>query len=121
MGAYAKRCPVAPIAQVLLVLQVFRMRVANDLLEGGMAFVTIIAEGRVYTIEEFALTILAPQPGQAPCSKPRPAPAEFAMSGIRYCRQRWPGCPRDLHARSRKISPPLSAASQISETTNGIS
>ena len=33
---------------------------AHDLLEGGMAFVTIIAEGRVYTIEEFALTILDP-------------------------------------------------------------
>jgi hypothetical protein len=36
------------------------MLAANDLLEGGMAFVTIIAEGRVYTIEEFALTILDP-------------------------------------------------------------
>jgi hypothetical protein len=34
------------------------MQAANDLLEGGMAFVTIIAEGRVYTVEEFALTIL---------------------------------------------------------------
>jgi len=30
-------------------------------LEGGMAFVTIIAEGRVYTVEEFALTILDPR------------------------------------------------------------
>jgi len=36
------------------------MQAANDLLEGGMAFVPIIAEGRVYTIEEFALTILDP-------------------------------------------------------------
>ena len=79
------------------------MQAANDLLEGGMAFVTIIAEGRVYTIEEFALT------------------SGLAMSEIRHCRQRWPGCPRHRHARSRKISPPLSAASQISETTNGIS
>ena len=34
------------------------MQAANDLLAGGMAFVTIIAEGRVYTVEEFALTIL---------------------------------------------------------------
>jgi hypothetical protein len=34
------------------------MHAANDLLAGGMAFVTIIAEGRVYTVEEFALTIL---------------------------------------------------------------
>jgi len=37
------------------------MRAAYDLLEGGMAFVTIIAEGRVYTVEEFALTILDPR------------------------------------------------------------
>jgi hypothetical protein len=37
------------------------MQAANDLLAGGMAFVTIIAEGRVYTVEEFALTILDPR------------------------------------------------------------
>ena len=37
------------------------MHAANDLLAGGMAFVTIIAEGRVYTVEEFALTILDPR------------------------------------------------------------
>jgi len=30
---------------------------ARDLLGRGMAFVTIIADGRVYTMEEFALTI----------------------------------------------------------------
>ena len=34
------------------------MQAATDLLENGMAFVTIIAEGRVYTVEEFALTVL---------------------------------------------------------------
>jgi hypothetical protein len=34
------------------------MQAATDLLENGMAFVTIIADGRVYTIEEFALTIV---------------------------------------------------------------
>ena len=33
------------------------MQAATDLIENGMAFVTIIAEGRVYTIEEFARTI----------------------------------------------------------------
>jgi hypothetical protein len=30
---------------------------ARDLLGHGMVFVTIIADGRVYTMEEFALTI----------------------------------------------------------------
>jgi hypothetical protein len=37
------------------------MQAATDLLENGMAFVTIIAEGRVYTVEEFALTVLEPR------------------------------------------------------------
>ena len=30
----------------------------SDLLDQGMALVTIIADGRVYTVEEFALTII---------------------------------------------------------------
>ena len=30
------------------------MQAATDLLENGMAFVTIIADGRVYTVEEFS-------------------------------------------------------------------
>ena len=34
------------------------MQAATDLLDHGMAFVTIIAEGRIYTVEEFALTVL---------------------------------------------------------------
>jgi hypothetical protein len=34
------------------------MQAANDLLDGGMAFVTVIADGRVYTVEQFALTFL---------------------------------------------------------------
>jgi hypothetical protein len=34
------------------------MQAATDLLAQGMAFVTIVAEGRVYTVEEFALTFL---------------------------------------------------------------
>ena len=37
------------------------MQAATDLLENGMAFVTIIAEGRVYKVEEFALTVLEPR------------------------------------------------------------
>jgi hypothetical protein len=34
------------------------LEMANDLLERGFPFVTIVADGRVYTIEEFALTIV---------------------------------------------------------------
>ena len=30
---------------------------ANDLFRQGMSFVTVIADGRVYTAEEFALTL----------------------------------------------------------------
>lgn len=55
------------------------MQAANDLLEGGMAFVTIIAEGRVYTVEEFALTTFPDHAlGRAPC------PGRVQPSGIRY-------------------------------------
>jgi hypothetical protein len=34
---------------------------AVDMRDNGMAFVTIIADGRVYTIEEFALSFLDPR------------------------------------------------------------
>jgi hypothetical protein len=34
------------------------LEAARDLLDNGMVIVTIIADGRVYTVEEFALTIL---------------------------------------------------------------
>ena len=44
------------------------MQAATDLLENGMAFVTIIADGCVYTVEEFSLTILAPHDGS--CGSP---------------------------------------------------
>jgi hypothetical protein len=33
------------------------LQAANDLLKQGMVIVTVIADGRVYTVEEFALTI----------------------------------------------------------------
>ena len=36
---------------------------ANDFLAQGMPFVTVIADGRVYTADEFALTL---QNGEAP-------------------------------------------------------
>jgi hypothetical protein len=33
---------------------------ARDLLDNGMVIVTVIADGRVYTVDEFALTIIEP-------------------------------------------------------------
>ena len=33
------------------------LEAARDLLDNGMVVVTVIADGRVYTVEEFALTI----------------------------------------------------------------
>ena len=59
----SKASPVAPkgFSKVIKQTRHEAMHAANDLLAGGMAFVTIIAEGRVYTVEEFALTILDPR------------------------------------------------------------
>jgi hypothetical protein len=34
------------------------LRTARDFLDQGLPFVTIIGDGHVYTVEEFALTIL---------------------------------------------------------------
>jgi hypothetical protein len=34
------------------------LRAAKDFLDQGFPFVTIISDGHVYTVEEFALTIL---------------------------------------------------------------
>jgi hypothetical protein len=34
------------------------LEAANDILNQGIPFVTIVADGRVYTAEEFALTII---------------------------------------------------------------
>ena len=34
------------------------LQAANNFLNQGMPFVTIVADGRVYTAEEFALTII---------------------------------------------------------------
>jgi hypothetical protein len=34
------------------------LQAANDFLNQGMPFVTIVADGRVYTAEEFALTVI---------------------------------------------------------------
>jgi len=35
------------------------LQAANDFLNQGMPFVTIVADGRVYTVQEFALTIIS--------------------------------------------------------------
>ena len=35
------------------------LEAANDFLNQGIPFVTIVADGRVYTAEEFALTIIS--------------------------------------------------------------
>jgi hypothetical protein len=34
------------------------LEAANDFLNQGMPFVTVVADGRVYTVEEFAMTII---------------------------------------------------------------
>ena len=34
------------------------LQAASDFLDQGLPFVSIIGEGRVYTVEEFALTII---------------------------------------------------------------
>ena len=38
------------------------LQAAKDFLDQGLPFVSIIGDGRVYTIEEFALTIINDQP-----------------------------------------------------------
>ena len=35
------------------------LETANDFLNRGFPFVTIVGDGRVYTVEEFALTIIS--------------------------------------------------------------
>jgi hypothetical protein len=42
------------------------METANDFLSQGIPFVTIIADGRIYTAEEFALTIINGDRDDAP-------------------------------------------------------
>lgn len=34
------------------------LRIARDFLDHGLPFVTIIGDGHVYTVEEFAMTVL---------------------------------------------------------------
>ena len=41
------------------------LQTANEFLNQGIPFVTIIADGRVYTVEEFAMTIIDEEDGDA--------------------------------------------------------
>jgi len=51
----------AGILKVVKETRTEAVKAAQGLLDGGMAFVTIIADGHVYTPEEFALTIVDPR------------------------------------------------------------
>ena len=42
------------------------LKVALELLDQGMPIVTIVADGRVYTAEEFAVTVINDEVGNAP-------------------------------------------------------
>ncbi len=45
------------IVKVVAEARTEALQAARDMLDRGMVVVTIIADGRVYTVEEFALTI----------------------------------------------------------------
>jgi hypothetical protein len=42
------------------------LKAALEFLDQGMPFVTIVADGRVYTAEEFAVTVINDEAGDAP-------------------------------------------------------
>ena len=44
------------------------LEAAIKFLDQGMPFVTVVADGRVYTVEEFALTTINDEDGNAPRS-----------------------------------------------------
>jgi hypothetical protein len=48
----------AGIVKVVKETRTDALATANDFLENGMPFVTIVADGRVYTAEESALTVI---------------------------------------------------------------
>jgi hypothetical protein len=52
----------AGIVKVIKETRTDALRAAQDLLDGDMPFVTIIGDGLVYSIEEFALTIINNRP-----------------------------------------------------------
>lgn len=46
------------ILKVIKATRAEALQAANHFLERGMPFVTVIADSRVYTVEQFALTII---------------------------------------------------------------
>lgn len=46
------------ILKVIRATRAEALQAANDFLNQGMPFVTVIADSRVYTVEQFALTII---------------------------------------------------------------
>ena len=51
------------------------LKAASEFMDQGMPFVTILADGRVYTAEEFALTVINDKDNNAPKAlKARSAP-----------------------------------------------
>jgi hypothetical protein len=56
----------AGIVKVVKATRKDAMETANDFLNQGIPFVTIVADGRVYTAEEFALTIINGEDSDAP-------------------------------------------------------
>jgi hypothetical protein len=41
------------------------LETANDFLKQGLPFVTVVADGRLYTVEEFANTLIDPEQERA--------------------------------------------------------
>jgi hypothetical protein len=50
------------------------LKAASEFMDQGMPFVTIVADGRVYTAEEFALTVINDQDNNAQRATARSAP-----------------------------------------------
>ena len=46
------------IVKIVKATRTEALQTAKDFLDQGMPFVTIVADGRVYTAEEFALTVI---------------------------------------------------------------
>ena len=56
------------IVKVTTKTQKEALEAAIKFLDQGMPFVTVVADGRVYTVQEFALTIINDEDGNAPRS-----------------------------------------------------
>ena len=54
------------IVKVTRVSRKDALETANDFLKQGIPFVTIIADGRIYTVKEFAMSIINNENGDGP-------------------------------------------------------